>query len=672
MDNVKSIRSLLSKNIIWIVLAYLVLGFFIGTIYLNSVKIYEAKSLIQFEQANPLGQGVNSIQPFIFGSSQIEEQAKIYKSVKNLEELVNSLGLNILIAGLQQSHENTDFYKNLSVKVFKNSFEPQSIKLIFTNEGYYLDSSDKLNPYGKSLRSDFLEILILRDKEVSYEDSELNITVLSNIDAIKRLDGSLSVNPFLIQTYDASLMEITFRHHDVSFAKKVINTLNDIYLVDSVYQNATQARASVEFLDKLLEDFSSQLKIDEEKLNQFQEENLFVQENEEASTLFARLNQLELRLDEIKIQELEFKNRLTAKSPFFINILEQKEFLQDEIKEVLSDISKLPKNQQTYISLLRDVEANTKVVEDLLAKKLEFSIIEASTISDVRIIDKAYENGIVSPNLMTYLFMYLISATILIIIFLSFQIIFSPFKYPSELEELTNLRLIGVIPELSIDTDDRKDKVARDNLITNLQMVTHADKASYLVAGPLSGVGKTMISRIIAEGFSKLGRKTVLIDCDYYRGDLHKEFPINRRKLDTLMEENFNLEDWKVNDKLYVITRPISGSRSSLAFFESQDFMKLIEKTKSESDIVVIDSPPLLSLPDPLVLTRHVDKVLLTARHAITKPRELLESFNQINVVTDKEILTVYNGYKRSILDYGYYEYYRYKYYSPYYSYEKD
>ena len=64
-------------------------------------------------------------------------------------------------------------------------------------------------------------------------------------------------------------MEISFQHHNVNFAKKLLNNLNDIYLRDSVFQNSTQARASIVFLDKLLVDFTKQLEIDEQKLNDF-------------------------------------------------------------------------------------------------------------------------------------------------------------------------------------------------------------------------------------------------------------------------------------------------------------------------------------------------------------------------------------------------------------------
>ncbi len=672
MDNVYSIRKIILKNISLIIFTYLICTAIGIYSYLNQTRIYEAKSLIQFEQANPLGKGINSIQPVLFGSSQIEEQAKIYKSVKNLKKLASSMSLNILVDGQTVDHDEQSYYQNISLESSSSTSEKLLIKINFMQDGFYIGSEEIKHPYNEPLEVESYFLTIFRNQKSDYVNNSLNLTFLNLIDAVRIVENSLNVNPFLVQTFDASLMEISFQHHNVNFAKKLLNNLNDIYLRDSVFQNSTQARASIVFLDKLLVDFTKQLEIDEQKLNDFQEENLFVQENEEASTLFGRLNQLELRLDELEIQELEFKNKITKNSPFYENLQEQKDFVNKQIKDVLNNVAKLPKNQQTFINLLRQVEANRAIVEDLLSKKLEFSILEASTLSDVRIIDEAFNNGKVSPILFTSIFLYFVMASAVVGILLGLRILLSPMRYPSEIEDFENIKLIGVIPKIDEGQDRKSDKVARDNLITNLQMLTDDEQKTFLISGPLSGVGKTTISKTISEGFSSLDKKVVLIDCDYHRGDLHKIYGFKRTKIDKLKYENFDLNDWKVNKNLYVISRPVNSSDSALAFFESVDFMKLIEKVKEAVDYVIIDTPPLLSLSDGLVLSKHVDKIILTARHATTKPREFKEALSQISVVTNKEILAVYNCYERSRFDYGYYEYYGYKYYSSYYSYEND
>ena len=52
----------------------------------------------------------------------------------------------------------------------------------------------------------------------------------------------------------------------------------------------------------------------------------------------------------------------------------------------------MPLAQQKYIDLFREVEISEQVYEELLSRRLEFSIREASTLGNIRIVDKAYQD----------------------------------------------------------------------------------------------------------------------------------------------------------------------------------------------------------------------------------------------------------------------------------------
>ena len=58
--------------------------------------------------------------------------------------------------------------------------------------------------------------------------------------------------------------------------------------------------------------------------------------------------------------------------------------------EVLSEIEMMPKEQQEYIDLFNELEVSQALFEQLESRRLGFSILEASTIGDVRVIDEAY------------------------------------------------------------------------------------------------------------------------------------------------------------------------------------------------------------------------------------------------------------------------------------------
>tara|TARA_B100002019_G_scaffold79687_1_gene68824 strand:+ start:7665 stop:9701 length:2037 start_codon:yes stop_codon:yes gene_type:complete len=674
-NNIYSVRKLVLKNLFWLGFIFLFFVLLWVYYYMTATRIYEAKSLIQFEQKTMTNQITDSVQPFFFGSSQIEEQGKIYKSVKNLSKLVSKLKLDILVNHDFVDHKNSEIYDDVEIIANLNNSEKLNLNIILQEDGYKLNDIGDGSTYGYNTSHDFddFKISISRNLESVYQNAEIRLTKISIIDSVQRLNRILKVNPFLIQmAFDATLMEVIFSGPDVNLSKKIINNLNQIYLEDSVYQNATQARASITFLDDRVMEIQSLLEISENRLNLFQQENLFVQQDDEVKKLFERLAKIETQIDEVELLELEYKNKFTVDSDIFTNLLDQKNYLKNSKEVVLNEVSNLPKIQQEYLNLLRDVELNVRVLEDLINKKLEFSILEASTLSDVVIIDDAFNNGKVSPIASTTLIIYLFMASIVSAGFLILRALFSPMRFPSELNEASDeIKLLGVIP--NTDLSDKANSVATNTLLTNLELLVAAEKTnSFMVCGPLSGVGKSTVARSISTNLQKIKKKVALVDCDYHRGDLHKDFNVKRPSIDSLSKSRFDIERFRINENLIFIPRPRNSSDYAITHFESEDFASMINILKENVDYVVFDTPPLLSLSDALRLLRFVDKIILTGRHNQTKMRDIKECVTQLTAVTSKEIYGVYNCYEKSKLNYGYYDYYGYKYYSSDYYYEKD
>ena len=61
-----------------------------------------------------------------------------------------------------------------------------------------------------------------------------------------------------------------------------------------------------------------------------------------------------------------------------------------EQKTGKAEIRQLPIAQQEYIDLFREVEIAQLLYSELSNKKLEYSILEASTLGNMRIVDNAY------------------------------------------------------------------------------------------------------------------------------------------------------------------------------------------------------------------------------------------------------------------------------------------
>ncbi len=94
-------------------------------------------------------------------------------------------------------------------------------------------------------------------------------------------------------------------------------------------------------------------------------------------------------------------------------------------------------------------------------------------------------------------------------------------------------------------------------------------------------------------------------------------------------------------------------------WLDSMKMRDLVQYFKRQFDYVLVDSPPLLLVSDPSVLSRYVDGVLLVVRAGRTQRRALLEAQNRLLQVKGRIIGTVlthagpdnpaYYNYHRSI-----------------------
>lgn len=134
-----------------------------------------------------------------------------------------------------------------------------------------------------------------------------------------------------------------------------------------------------------------------------------------------------------------------------------------------------------------------------------------------------------------------------------------------------------------------------------------------------------------------------------------------------------SIEEFKVNETdLYVIPR-ISRMGSSFEFLYDARFQVQIDKFKDMFDYIIIDTAPLLSVSDTMILLSLGDLRLCVVRHGLSKINEIKQTlalFNQIGLEPDGMI---YNCYEKPSSYYGYYGMYgnySYQYYAKRYLYQ--
>jgi polysaccharide biosynthesis transport protein len=180
------------------------------------------------------------------------------------------------------------------------------------------------------------------------------------------------------------------------------------------------------------------------------------------------------------------------------------------------------------------------------------------------------------------------------------------------------------------------------------------------VTSPRPGEGKTTTSTNLAVACARAGQRVVLVDCDLRRPRIHAFFglPNDKGFTTAMVGATFDEVAQKVDGEpnLSIISSgPIPPDPSEL--LSTRTASTFIRKLSQEVDLVVIDSPPVLVVADPLVVSRMVDGVILVVSADKTDRRQAADAADQLAQIEAPVVGTVLNAYdldSGSVYDYRY------------------
>lgn len=149
------------------------------------------------------------------------------------------------------------------------------------------------------------------------------------------------------------------------------------------------------------------------------------------------------------------------------------------------------------------------------------------------------------------------------------------------------------------------------------------DHQVLMVTSPNSSEGKSSIAINLAASFCQAGKKVVLIDADMRRPRLHQVFaaPLEHedRGLSGLLAGTLEIDEAihksgdDAPDSLWVL--PCGAIPENPAeLLEHPACRKVLAQLRERFDVVLLDTPPILPVTDPLILARQVDGVIVVAR----------------------------------------------------------
>jgi len=137
-------------------------------------------------------------------------------------------------------------------------------------------------------------------------------------------------------------------------------------------------------------------------------------------------------------------------------------------------------------------------------------------------------------------------------------------------------------------------------------------------AGPQEGKSCTTVN--VARTLATAGDRVIIVDCDLRRPAIHARLNLDRDSGLTNYILSSEGDDWrnyvKTTDlpKLFAVTcGPIPPNPADV--FGHERFLRLLKELRAEFDWVFIDSPPVVSLADSMILASLTDMVAFVIRH---------------------------------------------------------
>ena len=172
--------------------------------------------------------------------------------------------------------------------------------------------------------------------------------------------------------------------------------------------------------------------------------------------------------------------------------------------------------------------------------------------------------------------------------------------------------------------------------------------------------GKTTTAINLAAVYAERGKKTIIVDLDLRKPKIHRAF----KKANDIGFYDYIVDDKKIDE---IIVKDESGIDLILSgqyissphiVLESKKTQDLLKYLKENYEVIIVDSPPVLSVTDAFVLAKLVDGIIYVVAYNQTKKDEAKKGLKQLQEANVNIMGTVFANVDPKQTDYSYNYYY--------------
>jgi polysaccharide biosynthesis transport protein len=230
---------------------------------------------------------------------------------------------------------------------------------------------------------------------------------------------------------------------------------------------------------------------------------------------------------------------------------------------------------------------------------------------------------------------------------------------PEEVERYLHLDILAAVPRYEQENIHLVTE-AYQNLRTALIFGRRDERGQVvLVTGTAPEEGKTTTLVNVARLLAGSGESTLVLDCDLRRAQLHHRLGLPREPgftdLFTKHEDLALIQDTRVPNLSAITAGPAPPNPP--AVLAKKQVGDLLDRLRERYEWILIDSPPLASVTDALLLARHADMVVMVVQHNKVDKRLVKRHVAAIRKATPNLLGVVLNAVDVAAKGYGYYYY---------------
>lgn len=625
-------------------------GFFKKPVYLGEGDILVKRpnyspSLITTEESSTNFQPVDEK-----NSSPLNTEKEIIASVPMIEKTIQKLDLRDQQGTLlkpKQVEEKLTVQQVTNADILRVSYQDidpeRAASVVNTLINFYLERHIVTNQVEAKNARKFLESQ-LPDAKAKVEAAEIALRKFKEEnELLTQIEQQANSAEAILGDIDAKIIQIRSEYADINHQIKALrNNLN----------NNSQEPIAITSLNQSFWNNTSNQSADEQQLlGQLQqlESELAIQRTN-FTEAHPRIPLLEAQVEAIKKQLL---GKLEAKRQ---NLANQLSTISQEKSSYKQQLSSLPGLQQKQERLERQLETAQAQYSKILEDIDQFKFEENQTIGYVEMMSPAVvpENPIAPRKSL-----FVVSGLLLASLLAATTAVFLEAKDKSiktidNAKALFRVPLLGVIPMMgksvtarllpeSLDNAHQAIVTKNDNfirfseayqmLLTNLRLSKSAHQSKVMVVtSSVAQEGKSTVSANLALTMARRGKKVLLVDADLICPQQHEIHNLsNQVGLTNILVGaiQYQAAIKPLTNHLDVLTSGIEYP-DPIALLDSQKMTSLVQQFATHYDYVIIDSPPLTTSTDALILGKIADGILL-----VVQPR--LIDIAGINIV--KELL---------------------------------